>query len=349
MSAYLQRLFDRAASLPPAATVGAPSSSMSMPTMVFGSPILAFDQRLTGVLGQDFNVLGVSPEAPGGPDAWMTGALADPAPDLRPDVRRAVDAAPPPPAGSSVEEGMTRRSRAVAAPPKSVAGVPAAPVGHGPTSIVSAPPTVGRAAVASDASRPAPAPAPSLRSGFVPVESAPPPAAERAAPARPARAVVERAAGERSLAVPITDPTLADASRRHAAVIGVSASADDRPVAQVARATPVSSAGAIPEATPATPGLRPQVAEPAASTPPPLRVVPSEVIDRRMIERIVRETVRAESASRTPTTAPPSSTAERERTERPTASTPRTAHEASVIGALEVSRRPLTLFGVRRR
>jgi hypothetical protein len=108
-----------------------------------------------------------------------------------------------------------------------------------------------------------------------------------------------------------------------------------------------------PLAPPRARALPPEV-EPLRRAPAPVEAPSASVVDAREVERIARAAVRAELARRPAAGGPPeqrrgnAATSARE-SERKSSPRPATAREASVIGELEPSSSPLTIYGLRRR
>ena len=336
MTGYLQRLFDRGTGIV-AAPPSAPTGDVA-PAMAPASPAVGFDQRLADPnLAQVFGLLGVSPD----PDALLetkppeaaaaplmvprpSGVAADPI-TARPPMPSMADIVAPPtvPPRRSIEavpdaEPKARHSAHVSPSPARANGVePLAFQPHtGAPAVGSHPPQSSLPAVASRETAPAP----------------------RAKSADPSSAI---ATGRPQ----VEPPPLAFPHPRqddHESV---------RQFETVARVTPLAP-------TP-PPERSPRVFSDARGRavrrqPAPLEPPPAVAADARELERIAREAVRAELAHRHavgPSTSHPRGVApatERDGPRKP-ASRPASAREASVIGELEPSSSPLTIYGLRRR
>lgn len=331
MTGYLQRLFDRGGAL--AAPSGESGQAAILPALAARSPVVGFDQRLTGPdRALDFGILGATPEA-------LEGDWAAEESEFRAEVPRRPDddvprAPPMPRPAAPADPQAPRLTLPAATPADPQARVPAAE--RTEQTHPRAPDVRARREVAAP---PAPAPGPAAIPAPVPEmpkilpaerSSAPPPAGEVAfAPVIPEFAKVDRRA-----------PANLEPAATPAAV---------RPL------DPAPAALAAPEPEPA-PGPRqaePRAAElvPAQPLPPPPLAAPARPsLDLDEVERIVRESVRAELAEAPARrSAGPGTTTVEEApaAERPRA--PATAREASLIGDLEPSTRPMGLFGLRLR
>lgn len=326
MSGYLQRLLDRGAGLA-AATPATPAGAEAAPAMASGSPVLGFDQRLAeSGLAADFGILGISPDPEAIGEEAPEEAIPAPAPAVR---TREVPTIAAPPAKRGVTPALAVQPSPL---PSEVEDSGPAPLGSTAT-----PSTLAQeiAAVAERVTRALP---PEAKSSAVPAARAvpfpPPPVAvsgiakpTQAAPvARTPETVTPTPHAFRSFTTPATPSTPSE------------------PVI-VTPAAPVQApiAASMPAA---------REVEPPLVTPPPITPPASAVPDVPAIERVVREAVRAELArqpaaqnARTARITP----ANEDQPPAKPAPRPATAREASVIGALEPSASPLTIYGVRRR
>lgn len=334
MSGYLQRLLDRAAAMPamaPAPGIG----SETVPVLNSGSPILAYDQRLAAGLGDDFNILGVPPDISSDPMAGMQdsaeapvpSAAALPLPIPSPQIagadralpeRGAASIAIQMGAGSEIVTDPAARQPAKGLPPKAAGSDPTPP---------SRPPLPQEAAADARPLPPAPllpvSPEPRLATAPAPLSADTPFPAERAEPAK------------------IRDGVATPATALAA-----------RPVPSIAPVKPAAAEKQLPE-TQSAPLARPAEVQPVPiAPPPPLAGVASTGVDPRLVEQIVRDAVRSELGVAAPSKeqrAPALAIAGNNGDDKAAPPRPRTAQEASVIGALEASSRPLTIYGLRRR
>lgn len=330
MTGYLQRLMDRGAALAAVATPPAGAADV-VPGQPPGSPLLSFDQRMAARdLAQDFGILGLSPEMPDAADA--------PADSPAPEVGRAFAVTAP-------QEETTRnpsvRAEAIPIPvpteplpPVTRAPIPeAAPDGW--TAPAAAPPAIAAAPAPMQAAPThVPADRPALP-GVVPHSAPAMPPGNLPAPAVAARATRPRDAMPPAARPDISGTTL---GRTMPAV----------PARPLTASPPPS-----PVALPPPPEVRPaptvtEVRPPQPAPPPPLQPPAPPAPDAALIGRLVREALDRERAQAPqPAIRPPPGTAI-----APEAAPPRrpaTAQEASVIGDLEPSSRPIMIYGMRRR
>ncbi|WP_404337169.1 hypothetical protein AB2M62_01410 [Sphingomonas sp. MMS12-HWE2-04] len=324
MSGYLQRLLDRGAGL--AAAPSPPTGAEAAPAMASGSPVLSFDQRLgEGGLASDFGILGVSPD----PEALGDeGATEIPAPvtPVRPAVplgTTSTESAVPAFPANPVQPLPSQADRSIALPSSEAA-------------LATTPADV------TVSERPIRALQPEARRDLSPQPVALAPSAPRlATPAATPSALTSAQAVPRTRAPEAMTPEARPPVRNRAT-----------PAAPQPTPLPPITTPAIP----AIPAIEPLVpiareVEPPRPAPPPLAPPASSIPDAPAIERVVREAVRAELARQPAPQAPSPRSAPANEDQAPAKPAPRpaTAREASVIGALEPSASPLTIYGVRRR
>lgn len=346
MSAYLQRLFDRGAALAalqPAAPAAA--GAELAPAMAPGSPAFAFDQRLAEpALARLFSVLGVTPEmqADGeaglSPDAWAAAAVR-PAETLAPPHNVAAPAAPRAPAPAPAPAQGREGPRAVHREMR-----PTSPALRRAGDVMQAPAWSASEAVPTPAAQPARDIAPAD------AHAAPLPVAVPVTTGQPVRAVASgqpespatvRARVQPPEAAPVVPPPAAP-----------QALAPVHPAEVLAPRAPRQR----PQVDAPAPVRRPAVeVEPPRRMPAPVAAPAGDALDARAVERIAREVVRTELARRPGTggasqqAVPGAVPAERAAERKAAAPRPATAREASVIGELEPSSSPLTIYGLRRR
>lgn len=345
MSAYLQRLLDRGAGLGAgtgASSRAAPDADVA-PATAPGSPAFDFDQRLADpVLARMFSFLGGAPGDAAGDDAQFAH-----------DGRAAVMAAPPSEPNIPARDARAVRPPAVPAgaqPAHRVAEVaPRATLGADPASATA----VNGAAVLPVPTRPG------TREQAVaqPVAVAGPPAPPAPWVQAPQRAIASGLAASPGEALPAT------VDARRAAAPQAALVTPPRALADVAASATAATAAALVRPAPAParpqqPFIRPQPAlagapqvEPVRRSPAPLAAPVTARHDAVEIERIARDAARAEFARQQAQAAPRSATAVPAESDGAPKPQPRpaTAREASVIGELEPSASPLTIYGLRRR
>lgn len=330
MSGYLQRLFDRGAGWGPSATGAAAEVA---PAMAPGSPAFAFDQRLAepGLAGL-FGILGLSPELQALPQAELQGedsaAVAGPA-------RTAVAPVPVLHALQPRDPQMSDRHDEL---PR-----------HRAESTLTSP---------MQQERPAP-----RRAGTAPVRSQP---IESSAPrSEPGPATVERPAWLQQRPSARAIAPVMHETRVEPVVVVEKRPADVAPARLDPPATiEVAPASTVQPVLPPTPPPSQFAAQPARApvrevepprrAPQPLAPLAAAATDAREVERIARDAVRAELARRPAVPAPAQSAraaAAASAAEPAPKAAPRSAsaREASVIGELEPSSSPLTIYGLRRR
>jgi hypothetical protein len=328
MSRYLQRLFDRGGALTAAAATPGPPAGVQ-PAGAAGSPLLAFDQRLAHPdLAADFGLLGLTPEWGEAESPAINGdVLSQPAPTSAQPVPIADAAAPAPQPQPRPMAAEPRAAdvRPVGAPTRVEAprppGQPAPAAGHQPPLAPVQPRIPISAAVPEPEAQPAPPPP------RVALAPPPPPMVQTVlTPLQPG--LPEPRTSSTLVSTPLSDPSPASG--------------------------PVARANSTADAT--LPSLRfdppPAPLMPVAPAPPPPLAAPVPEGDTARIEQVVRETVRAELARLRPAGrpgAPAPANEDARRADPPPAPRPATAREASVIGDLEPSGGPLTLYGLRMR
>lgn len=348
MSGYLQRLFDRGAGL-----AAAPAREVA-PAMASASPSVAFDQRLAEPgLAEDFGILGLEPDpeipADGTPQT-EAAALARSTPLGPPQMSLPAAAlprtAPASPQAAAPTEHLADRLREPGPPahpqrqgtwPAPHPAMPQQPEGQQVPAWVLSQPVVralaawgpgesresrdSREAVESCTELPLPRPAHSAGR-----------AVDAAAVVQPMRPLSREARHAPQSPWPIV-PIAQDPSIR------------------------VRPATAVPAARSTEPGAAPasrREVEPPRRMPQPLEPQPAAAPAGPMLERLVRETVRAElahqpSARKAAGPAPQAAAGPAADGAPGPAPRPATAREASVIGELEPSSSPLTVYGLRRR
>ena len=336
MSGYLQRLYDRGAGLT-AARPSVPAGDVA-PAMAPASPAVAFDQRLAEPrLAQDFAIPGVSPDT----EALVEGEPPEePAPPLAPPRE---SAAPVEPIAPSTGWGAVRAESPSVLPRRSVDSVPDSdPASRTVKDVL--PPPAGSEALEPPAARPA-RPVP-------PVEP------------RPVRAPAPVSIEHRE-----SDPEPPAQGANASSATAAPRSRADEPLPVVFPHPPQNGRTSIPQPQtvaqpePLQPTPPPErwpwrqptrEVEPLRRAPAPLEPPPAAAADARDVERIARETVRAELARRPEVghgadeRRGATTGKDRDGTQKP-APRPASAREASVIGELEPSSSPLTIYGLRRR
>ncbi len=342
MSRYLQRLLDRgAAAAPPAPpTLGATEVA---PGPTLGSPLLSFDQRLMNpALARDFGILGMPPEwADSAEPAESESPVPLEAPPS-PSPQGSVPPAAPTPQASDPSAGWWRQPRRAHDEPRPEPQAPASPLarasGRRPTPVVGAP----------SATEPRAGQPPALDPAAISVPSSPPPAAS--APSRgqalPASAPPPTAA--QAPAPPLTLPPHGDGLDHFRPEIRQRSPLPPEPAAQPKAATREPSQ---PPSPPPTRERVPLLPAPPLPIAPPIGPLAASVPDRAEIERWVRDALQREREHIDPGSAPatPRPAATAAGGDPPAPRRPATAREASLIGDLEPSSRPQTIYSLRRR
>ena len=332
MTGYLQRLLGRGEGVP-AASAFAPAPTEVRPAGLPASPVMGFDQRLAAPgLAEDYGILGLPPGDmdPGGDEFAGDGTLL---PELVAQTPVATVLT-----GDPASRPVLGQPDWAEATPLPLREAPMAPPKSSPS---------------PNPDRMSPAPAPRLDAPVLP-QASPAPAAlsppqGQAAPSPVPPLAPTAAPGP----LPGRPPSpRAEASPMPVFPLLAAGPATLLPQAFVEKQSPVVQ--------PLTPSERPAIDPTSEIVPPPPSPLPPfpapspASVTPVEVDRLVREAVRAELA--------------RERVENPAAQRPRpptpadgtpvdtpaprrpaTAREASVIGDLEPSGRPLTLFGLRRR
>lgn len=335
MRGYVQRLMDRSAGLAGVMpnTMGAPAPADAAPALASRSPVVSFDQRLaTPGLADDLSIFGFSPETPDideGSSTPLAPPLSTPRPAPTPDL------VPPRP----FETKPVAVPAPEAGPWEPPAPTPAAAPRPQPTHGEEAHTPPPRATEA--APRPLPRPGPPLAptdasrgESISPQRAAPPrPAPQALVQQRVVREAEHAAATPADLPAPPRPSIVAEPAALRETVI-----ARREPPQTETRARAASAQAR--EVTPQPP-----------APPEPLAPPAPAAMDRRLIERIARETVRTELARLPPSQQkqPAHAAPANDVSQPPPPPRPMTAREASIIGDLESSSRPLTIYGLRRR
>ena len=343
MSAYLQRLLDRGAGLGAGGAVGATASAAPgvdvAPATAPGSPAFDFDQRLADpALARMFSFLGGAPGDAPGDDVQFAqdGRAAAMAPQSSEPTMPARDAAAVRLPDALVDAKPAHRVAEVAPRATLVADPASATAGDG----AAVPPVPAPARVQAVALQPVAVARPAA-----------PPALSVRAPARPMASGLAASPGE-------ARPATVDARRARAPQSAPVTPPNARADVAVPAPAPALVGPAPAPTRPQQPSFRPHPAlagapevEPVRRSPAPLAAPVTARHDAVEIERIARDSARAEFARQQAQAAPRSATAVPADSDGAPKPPPRpaTAREASVIGELEPSASPLTIYGLRRR
>lgn len=332
MTGYLQRLFDRTGGLPTAGVLG-------QPAMRPGSPLAQIDQRLGArELASDFT-FGVGPDAAPDPDPDLLEERAEPT--LLPrHLQQPLPPLPARPASPPMPENFAPPGDVLpprplepdlreAAPKPVPSSDQTARTGPEPTARPAplVPLAKGMRPTAPATTAPEPLAVPPPRIAAVPASAA----AEQAAAARAAPGIPPHAEA-RLRSVPAPAPRAAEPARLSRGV--------SQPLA-----APADTDRPLPAAQPVRSGIEP----PALPLPEP---IDWREVDRRIAAALERKE-RSPAAQPQPQPQPPAPVAAPTSTEQasPQQSAPnfKTAAETSIIGPIEQTSRPRTLFGERLR
>ena len=331
MTGYLQRLLDRGAGVP-AASAFAPAPTEVLPAGLPASPVAGFDQRLAAPgLAEDFGILGLPP-----------GDM-DPGGDESADDRTLLPAPVAQTPGASVLAG----DPASRPEPGQAYWAEAAPL-----PLREAPMATPMSSPAQEEGRMSSSPAPRMAAPVL-RQVSPAPAARTApqgqAPPSPAPPIAPTAA-------PVALPGRPPSPRSEASPTPVFPLSAAEPATMPAQGFVETQS---PVVQPLTPSEHPAVAPSSEIVPPPPAPLPPLPAPSPAsatsveVDRLVRDAVRAElarqRAENPPQTPRQPAPADGTSGDAPAPRRPATAREASIIGDLEPSGRPLTLFGLRRR
>jgi hypothetical protein len=332
MTGYLQRLLGRGEGVP-AASAFASAPTEVRPAALPASPVMGFDQRLAAPgLAEDYGILGLPPGDmdPGGDEFAGDGTLL-PEPVVQTPGASVLAGDP----ASRPEPGQAYWAEAA------------------PLPLREAPMATPKSSPAPEPDRISPSPAPRMTAPVL--RQASPAPATRTAPQ--GQAAPSPAPPIAPTAAPLALPCRPPSPRSEASPTPVFPLRAAAPAAMPAQAFVETQS---PVVQPLTPSERPaivptsEIVPPPPSPPPPLPAPSPASVMPVEVDRLVREAVRAELARdrvENPAAHSPSPPAPVDGTpgDAPAPRRPATAREASVIGDLEPSGRPLTLFGLRRR